>query len=79
MKKGEQIMNFSNLEAFMRMELPILITALAIIFGIRFFRNQEWFKFASVLTFAAILIGITRGGDIWSFLNSILRWFGLNL
>jgi hypothetical protein len=72
-------MNFNNLEAFMRTEIPILITVLAIVFGIKFFRNQEWIKFASVLTFSAILIGVARGGDIWSFFNSILRWFGLNL
>lgn len=72
-------MNFSNLQTFMRTEIPILIAALTIFFGIKLYKNQEWFKFASTLAFGAVIIGIARGADIWSWVNTVLRWVGINI
>ncbi|WP_157456417.1 hypothetical protein [Carnobacterium maltaromaticum] len=72
-------MNFADLGSFMSNDFPILVGALFCFFALKAWKGQDWLKFAGSLVFAAVIIGVAKGSDIWSFVNGILKWFGLNL
>lgn len=72
-------MNFSNLQNFMNNEFPIAIAAFFCFIAIGAWRKSDWIKFGSALLFSTIIIAVAKGADIWAFVKTILRWFGLNL
>lgn len=72
-------MSFANLGSFMSNEFPILVGAVFCFFAFKCWKSQDWVKFAGSLVFAAVIIAVAKGSDIWSFVNGILKFFGLNL
>jgi len=60
-------------------ELPIAVTAFFVFVAIGAWRKNDWMRFGGALVFATIIISVARGADIWTWIRSILRWFGLNL
>ncbi|GFH40810.1 hypothetical protein [Pseudolactococcus insecticola] len=73
-------MDFNNLQNFMSNQLPILLTAVAIILSIKSWKNQKWLELGSVLLFFVIIMSLTKGfTGIYNFFKAILAFFGINL
>lgn len=72
-------MSFANLGSFMTNEFPILVGAMFCFFALKAWKAQDWAKFGGSLVFAAVIIGVAKGADVWSFVNGILKWIGLTL
>ena len=64
-------MNSANLGSFMSYGFPILVGALFCFFALKAWKGQDWLKFVGSLVFAAVIIVVAKGSDIWSFASGI--------
>ena len=72
-------MNISALRNFLAVEGAFLLTAIMVFFGIRYWKNQEWFKFLGMILMGGILIILATGGDVVTPVRWLLGLFGINI
>jgi len=71
--------NFSQLRNFASTELVFLITLGMVFLGVKYWKGQEWFKFAGTILMGGIFIILLTGGDVVAPVRWLLGLFGIQI
>ena len=70
-------MNTNSLQQFLQGDGAWLITFVAILLGLKAWRNSSWLQLFSVIGFWGIIMSMTKGQQILSVIGWALRLVGI--